>query len=556
MKRDGRFGMWWVLLLWLVLLPAHATTRAWLDREQVALGESVTLSIETDQAAARPDLSPLQADFELSGRSSNSSVSLVNGTVTARTTHVTLLTPLRFGALAIPALRVGNERTAPMVLSVSATPAAAAPRGNASAFLETDVDDPTPYVQQSVGVTVRLFYAVPLVSGQLDLDTPDGASLQQMGKDVQSSRQVNGRNYNVVERRFLLVPDRSGTLVIPAPRFIGRGAGGWMDDLLGGNSREMRANGTPRAITVRAQPAGAPQPWLPLRDLRLRYVAAPQAARAGEAATLVVEAVMLGATQSQMPELPVPSITGAQVFAEPPQYDETFSNGSPQVKLTRRYSVVPNGAGKLVVPGMQLAWWDVRAGKARTASLPDLTLQVARGVGGFAANTLPDTEEAGASAGAPAAGDTAAGSMRVPWKWLAAGFAALWLVTLAWAWRRRTTPLPRKPLAAAPGQPAPAMPTHTLSDLRRVLDNGDLDEVGDVLRGMSTPPSADLDALLAALDSPNQRNAVEQLRRVRWAEGDGVAARAALREAFAKGPVWHRMQAPQQEVLPPLYPRR
>ena len=554
MKRDGRFGKWCVLLLWLVFLPAQATTRAWLDREQVALGEWVTLSIETDQAGARPDLSSLQADFEVSARSSNSSVSMVNGTVTARTTHVTTLTPQRAGALAIPALRVGSESTAPLVLSVSATPAASTPRGNASAFLETEVDDPTPYVQQSVGVTVRLFYAVPLVSGQLDLDAPDGASLQQAGKDVQSTRQVNGRNYNVVERRFLLVPDRSGALVIPGPRFIGRGAGGWMDDLLGGNSREMRANGAPRTITVRAQPANAPQPWLPLRDLRLRYVAAPQAARAGEAATLVVEAVMLGATQSQMPELPVPSITGAQVFAEPPQYDETFSNGSPQVKLTRRYSVVPNGAGTLIVPGMQLAWWDVRAGKAKMASLPDLNLQVAPGVGGFAGNTLADIEDTDPAAGAPVIGTSATSSTRSLWKWLAAAFAGLWLVTLAWAWRRGDRRPLRKLAATAPHAPLIERPTHTLADLRRVLDNGDLDEVGEVLRGMSTPPSPDLDALLAALDSPLQRTAVEQLRRVRWAEGDGVVARAALRDAFAKGPVWRSVQVTRTEILPPLYP--
>ncbi len=553
MKHDGRFATWGVLLLWLVLLPAQATTRAWLDRQQIALGESVTLSIETDQAAVRPDLSSLQADFEVSARSSNSSVSMVNGTVTARTTHVTTLTPQRAGALAIPALRVGNESTAPLVLSVSTTPAASAPRGNASAFLETEVDDPTPYVQQSVGVTVRLFYAVPLVSGQLDLDPPEGASLQQVGKDVQSTRQVNGRNYNVVERRFLLVPDRSGALVIPGPRFSGRGAGGWMDDLLGGNSREMRANGAPRAITVRAQPANAPQPWLPLRDLRLRYVAAPQAARAGEAATLVVEATVLGATQSQMPELPVPSITGAQVFAEPPQYDETFSKGSPQVKLTRRYSVVPNGAGTLIVPGMQLAWWDVRAGKAKTASLPALSLSVAPGVGGFAGNTLAESEDT-VITGAPVAGSLVAGSTRPLWKWAAVAFAGLWLLTLAWALRRRPSRPLRTSVATTHQDPATGKPTHARADLRRVLDNGDLDDVGEVLCGMSSPPSPDLDALLAALDSPLQRNAIEQLRRVRWAEGDGVAARAALRDAFAKGPVWRRVPTARTELLPPLYP--
>lgn len=532
---------------------AQAATRAWLDRNQVALGESVTLNIETDQVAAVPDFSLLRADFDLSGQSSSSRMQMVNGAVTAKTTYVVNLAPRRTGTLAIPALPIGTQRSPPLALVVGAS-APASVRGNATAFLETEVDDPSPYVQQSVGVTLRLFYAVPLTSGQLDLDTPEGASLQRVGDDVQSSRELNGRRYNVVERRFLMVPERSGKLVIPGARFAGRGAGGWMDDLLGGNSREMRANGAARTLDVRAQPANAPQPWLPLRDLRMRYVGAPQSLRAGEAATLVVEVIAQGAVQAQMPELPMPSVAGAQVFAEPPQYDETFNAGSPQVKLTRRYSLVPNGAGKLAVPGLKMAWWDVRTGAAKTASLPDLTLQVAPGTGGFAGSTLPVAASATAAEdnSLPATSDRMRPSNRV-WAWLAVAFAGLWLITLIWALRRRgATPARRLPIQD--GQPAELLPTQTMVDLKRVLDSGDLDEVGDVLRGMSTPPSADLDALIVRLQSPVQRDAVEQLRRARWADGDGVAARAALREAFRNGPVWRAIPKPGRQVLPPLYP--
>ena len=534
---------------------AEAATRAWLDRNQIALGESVTLNIESDQPAAVPDFSPLRADFDLSGQSNSRQVQMNNGAVTARNTYVVNLTPRRAGTLAIPALLVGTQRSPPLALVVAASAPASA-RGNATAFLETEVDDPSPYVQQSVGVTLRLFYGVPLTSGQLDLDTPDGASLQRVGDDVQSTRELNGRRYNVVERRFLMVPERSGKLVIPGARFAGRGVGGWMDDLLGGNSREMRANGAARTLDVRAQPSDAPQPWLPLRDLRMRYVGAPQSLRAGEAATLVVEVIAQGATQAQMPELPTPSVSGAQVFAEPPQYDETFNAGSPQVKLTRRYSLVPNGAGKLVVPGLKVAWWVVRAGSAKTAGLPDLSLDVAPGVGGFAGSTLPATSDANAGSGnaLPATN----GSVRVPdhiWVWLAVAFAGLWLVTLIWALQRRAAAPVRRAVVQAVGEAPGPLPTQTLVDLRRVLESGDLDEVGDVLRGMSTPPSADLDGLIAKLVSPAQRDAVEQLRRVRWADGDGVAARAALREAFRNGPAWRSAPKPAKEILLPLYPR-
>lgn len=559
MKRNLILALLCALSLLVGITQAQAATRAWLDRAQVAVGEAVTLNIETDQASASPDLSPLMADFALEGQSNSRSVQWVNGKTQAKTTYVVTMAPKREGALVVPALQVGSERTQPVSLSVSAAAEPSAANANSNAYLETEVDDTSPYVQQSVGVTLRLLYAVPLASGQLDLDTPEGASLQRVGEDVQSVREVDGRRYNVVERKFLLVPERSGTLKIPAPRFVGRGAGGWMDDFLGGNSRELRATGTPKSIEVRAQPANAPQPWLPLRDLRLRYVAAPQSLRAGEAAELVVEAIALGATQSQMPELSAPVVAGAQVFAEPPQYDETFVGGTPQVKLTRRFSIVPNAAGTLAVPGMKLAWWDVRAGEAKTAALQDLSLEVATGSGNFSAPATTSAVVAPSAATDNGSSIAAIGERRIPvqvWVWLAVGFAALWLLTLVWAlWRRRKTAapsrLPRTPLETK----ATVMPTHTLADLRRALDTGSLDEVGEVLCGMSTPPCADLDALLTHLDSPVQRNAVEQLRRARWADGDGTHARIVLREAFRNGPAWRVTQkAAAKQELPPLYP--
>jgi hypothetical protein len=210
------------------------------------------------------------------------------------------------------------------------------------------------------------------------------------------------------------------------------------------------------------------------------------------------------------------------------------------------------------VPGLKVAWWDVRAGAAKTASVPDLTLKVAPGTGGFAGSTLPV-----AAADQPATGDNALSGIADPtkpatgryWIWLTLGFALLWLATLAWAVQRRAPSLTRRALQTGETL-EPATPTHTLPDLKRALDSGDLEEVGEVLRGMSSPPSADLDTLAERLDSPAQREALEQLRRARWAGGDGVAARAALRDAFRDGPVWRPMPKAAAEILPPLYPSR
>src|SRR5690606_41762891 len=93
-----------------------------------------------------------------------------------------------------PALQGGGETTARLPLTVA--PASTAPaRAGQPVFIESETDTQSPWVQQSIGYTLRLYYATPLVSGQLDQPTPDGAALQRVGSDLQYSREIGGRRY-------------------------------------------------------------------------------------------------------------------------------------------------------------------------------------------------------------------------------------------------------------------------------------------------------------------------------------------------------------------------
>ncbi len=544
------------MALWLLLTcmgMAQAQTRAWLDRESISLGETVILNIETDQSG-QPDYGPLRAEFDLSRQNTNRQMQMSNGTVSSSALFSVALSPRRNGELQIPALRVGNAQTAPLRLVVAQAPLATRD-SNALAFVETTVDDTQPYVQQTVGVVVRLYFATQLASGELVLDTPAGASLQRVGEDATSTRDIGGRRYNVVERRFMLVPERSGALQVPGARFSGQGVGGFFDDFLGRDSGQLSARAPDQTLQVRAVPANASQPWLPLKSLQLRYTTAPNSARTGEAANIVVEATATGVTKAQFPDLPVPSLgDAAQVFAEPPQYDESFVGGSPQLKLTRRYSVVPQQTGPLTVPGIRLGWWDVRAGQAQVTALPDLQLQVEQGSGG-----VQPPPVAQAAVGSPALKGTdlalaAAGQRDWLWPALAAGFALLWLVTLIWGLSRRRDAPVRERRPGVSGTTGTAAPAYSQADLRRALDAGGLDEVVQILAAMAGV--RDLDAVLARLGDAGQRQALERMQGARWAgQGDVSQARAQLREAFRAGPRWRDAgNVAEKPLLDPLYP--
>jgi len=445
-----------------------------------------------------------------------------------------------------------------LLCGVAQAQQAAPPPANATAFLEMEVDDQSPYVQQSVGIVVRLYYASQLLSGELGLDAPDGASLQRVGQDRSLVREVNGRRFNLVERRYLLIPERSGPLLLPGARFEGRAAGGFFDEMFGGGNGRLSATSPDRPMQVQPQPPGAPQPWLPLHDLRLRYTAAPDRGRAGEAVTVVVEAVADGATRAQFPELPeLDAGAGAQVFAEPAQFDETFSGSTPQLKLTRRYAIVPRVPGTLVVPGLHMPWWDARNGQARIARLPDLTLTIGQGsAAGNAPAPSPtpvDTREAlpGPANARVVGGDPAAAPQ--PWGWMVAagGFALLWLMTLLWAWRQRR----RVQAPASAGSPRPGTAARPgLAQLRQQLDSAGLEEVVDTLAAMGRVQG--LQGVLEHLSDPVQRRALSDMQAARWSPRGGSVsqARQALRRAFHDGPHW-QVSAPSDHTgLAPLYP--
>jgi hypothetical protein len=558
MKRGPAPWVWLFLLVLAWPLAAQAAVRAWLDRSEVALGGTVTLNVETDRAGPAPDFSALGRDFDVGATRSSRQVSVANGTVNSTSLYGVELTPKRSGELTVPAVAVGGEYTAPLLLKVGAAPPAGSATAGGRVFVETAVDDATPYVQQSVGVVVRLYYATSLASGELDLDAPAGASLQRVGEDRNDVREVNGRRYNVVERRFLLIPERSGSLTVPPARFQGRVAGDPFDDFFGGGAGDGRvaAASAARTLAVKAQPASAPVPWLPLHGLQLGYDGArPDRIAAGQAFTLTVRAVARGAVHSQFPGLPVPKVAGAQVFPEPEQYDERFDAAVPVLTVTRRYAVVPDAPGTLAIPAMALDWWDVDAGQARRATLPAFELAVGPGSAVAGAGPAP-APPAGATAPArdvPARAPPAAASGH-RYRWIAAALALLALAACGagWAWRRRASPTAVP--AAGIASPAPAA-----GELRRALDIGALDEIGHLLRRLAPVPATSAKAVRAQLADPEQQAALDLLERARWRGEDVAAARDRLRRAFAGGPRWRtpatKAARPSRDVLPPLYPR-
>ena len=167
--RPGRVAL--LLAAWLLLsmisLGASAQARAWLDRDSIAAGETVTLNIETTSAVSvSPDYTPLQRDFFLTGHTSRREYELVNGRSRTRTLYAVALQPRREGLITIPPLSVGGERTQLLSLQVAARSAQVPARAGADVFIESEADDEAPYVQQAVGNSTSAVAAMTYASAK------------------------------------------------------------------------------------------------------------------------------------------------------------------------------------------------------------------------------------------------------------------------------------------------------------------------------------------------------------------------------------------------------
>lgn len=554
-----------LIALALFAAPAWARTTATLDHSRVAQGQAVMLTIATDQVGA-PDYSALRSRFRVEDVASERSVRFVNGSLSVDLRYRVELIALQPGMQTIPALAVGRDRTQPLQLEVTASTAAAtSPQtqplpqtqttttGQGSVFIQTQVDDRHPYVQQSVGVTVRLFYATQMLDGALDLDAPAGASLRRIGDDVQGSENVGGRSYSVIERHYVLVPDRSGALTLPSARFSGHGQGGFFDDVFGDGRENLHASGQPQALQVRELPANATQPWLPLHQLDVQTLNAPNSATAGQTAVVTLRMQADGANASQLPELLLTADNDAQVYPEAPTIDERDSGGRPQAMVTRRFSVVPAHPGALHLQATPIQWWNVVNDQPAIAQAQAVTLNVAPGSGAFAASPTPantSTDNTGNRTGVS--------------RWLRSGLAwsiaaavigLLWIASLAWVARRRDAraAIP----AATDAKPSSPQPLRK-DDLEDALDSADLARIAQTLQRMANPPAADLDALKARLQPAQQVEAIDALQAALWGNGRIApeAALSALRQSFRDGPQWRTSAAGKtgKSTLPPLYP--
>ena len=376
-----------LLLLCCWTLPAHALGLvASVDRDQLNSGETVELTLESSDATlfGKPDLTPLDALFEVRGTRQVNHLTNLSDDNKATTRWIITLQPKQSGTVIIPPLQVGDYHSQPISLTVS--PSSNRENELAPVFIESSLDQPSVYVQAQSLLTLRIYHSVALYddSSLTPLHLSD-AIVEQLGESRTYEKMINGVRHGVIEVRYGIYPQHSGQLIIPAQTFSATQVDSQQATApapLGPKPGKMiHVTSAEIPLEVKPKPADYPATaaWLPARSLSMSetWNPEPDHCQVGDSLTRTLTLKAEGLSSAQLPALPATDVNGLRRYPDLPQLSNQISENGLIGSREEREALVPTRVGQVELPAVEVVWWNTHEDRLERSYLPARTLQVA-----------------------------------------------------------------------------------------------------------------------------------------------------------------------------------
>ena len=543
-----------IALLLVVFSNSQAAISASVDRARVEQNESFTLEIIIDSNSdLAPDLGPLEVDFFVGQTSRLSNTRVDHGAITRSMTWTIALMAKRAGSLTIPSLTIGNEQS--NTLTIEVLEPSYEPPGEADIFITAEVDFAETYVQAQVLYTIKLYRAVATRQQVLREATYSGAEVlvEDAGDERSYEAILNGRAYNVVERSFAVFPQESGEVSISPTRFEGRVL---RDGRITGRKVFESESQTIMVNPIPPPPADYPNAaWLPAKDLTLTdsWSRDLSELRAGEPISRDITVSALGQLETQIPVIEPPQADGVSIYPDKPRLSRKLEARGIRGERTDQYAMIGVAGGEIVMPGLELPWWDVDDAEWRVAQLPAVTVNI------LPSDDLPVPGLVAQQDSVEAADTTDVAPVVVHsefWRRAAELLFAIWLLTLfAWWWSGR----PRREEREPPPIPLHKRQAKSLKAARKAALAGDAALVRHALLEWARLQWPDdsprsIDRIAAGVSDPLKQE-LQQLSGISYGpngqDWHGEALARALRSfsVVEKGD-----PANSKDLLPPLMP--
>ncbi len=374
--------------------PESEAIQVTVDRNQVALGSQIYMTVRIDGSPDEPLRLPELPDFRVVSRGQRRDMQMINGRFSNSTSYNYLLIPTRAGTFDVGAATAvidGVEvKSQPFTIQV----AAAENQGDAQdrdLFVTASLSTDQPWRGQQVIYTWRFYSRVPVGQGSIEsMDFGNDVVVEDLGEVRQFQATLDGVEYSVNEVRKALFPQRSGELTLPQTQLRvevqveqarrpsrRRSIFDDFDDLLGGGGRWATKYllTDPLTLDVRPLPP-VPDGWNGLvGDFDIRAQLSRRELQVGQSATLEVQVGGTGNVQL-LSEPGFPELPAFKIYPDQPDANIDRSGRRLTGRKVFRRALVPLVAGPLDIPPIDLVYFDPELGEYATRSTDRIDLDV------------------------------------------------------------------------------------------------------------------------------------------------------------------------------------
>lgn len=458
-----------VILLLLLSSPVDAKVGASLSSNATGLDQPVRLILQMEgEQEMTPDLSELERLFEIVGRSTQQSISIINGKMSAKRSLTLTLLPRQAGRLEIPPIRIGNESTEALVLEVTEQPQGDIDANREQVFVELSLNKSRAYIEEEVILTLKLFQAPGIRAESLDTPQPSMPDTQmKLLHEERYSSERDGIQFNVIERKYAVFAYQSGNLEIGGVKYRGRTGSDRLFSFFNDPFRApQQATRIFRSESNQVDLEIMPIPdnftgdrWLPAKNLQIVENGLDQQTPILAGKPLVRRIMVLadGLTSAQLPSIEQTLPSGIKLYEERPQLQETPTRTGISSSRQNSMTLIATESGEYDLPAIEIPWWNIETDRQETARLAAISIDIMPNPGATQGvqQTLnpPSTREQAIQSDAggtiTSVNQPTATTHKVHWLvWL---FGTAWVLTLfAWWYSRRGDPdQSRQPIPVA-----------------------------------------------------------------------------------------------------------
>lgn len=405
-------------------LQAGITAKAHVDRTTISISDSLQLTISINDTGTykTPDISAIDADFDITGSTQSSKHSIINGKSSATTEWRFSLFPKREGKLVIPSFTINDARTAPITITVKPV-SANSTDSNEPVFLEADISTDSAYIGEEIIYTLRIFHSIQLDNLNLSDINIDNASIKKIAQNS-FYRTINGIQHRVHEVSFSLRANKAGQLYIPPQFFQAHIASRRLFSMDG---QQIRKKSPAKTLTILDKPSNHQGDWLPAKSLTLEesYSGDLSQLKVGDAITRTININATGLAANQLPEITFKDINDLKYYPDKPELSDSETSSGIIGQRIETVAIIATKPGAYTLPEIKISWWDVDNDRAQVAILPEKTLRIYP-----SANKPVTVTEAFDKVATEQPLTVATTSAPNHWPMIAAGITALWCITL------------------------------------------------------------------------------------------------------------------------------